>query len=113
MPEPGPAQVFLYDTDSAAPRRGPVATAELLPDSRLRLLDSEEGERPRLEGIVERLNAMPVLQVQVSPPESAERYKLFERELTREDPEFLAALREHLEKYHGLRLSFEAEVPAG
>src|SRR4030081_3564751 len=107
MPEPESPVLYVFDEDPEAGPPAPVAEAELLAEGRLRLARAQPAYQSRLESLFDRMNNMPVLQVEVSPPESAPRYALYEREVPRDDEQFFQALRDHLSKYYALRLSFE------
>ncbi len=93
--------VFLQDEGEG--HETPIGKIEIDENVNLKLVDVVEPK----EFLVKLINEMNAKnEIRVETPTSAEmpRYANRSRIVSRGDPEFLFAMREYLEKYHGIRL---------
>ncbi|MBQ0958943.1 hypothetical protein KAK06_08220 [Ideonella sp. 4Y11] len=94
-------KVVMHDEDAPALTLGTVAVDE---QGQLSILDTALAEDDRLQTVVDELNAEQALHQEAAPPPGAPRFGVYTRPVARGTPGFLAALREHLRRYHDIEL---------
>lgn len=84
-------------------------------DGRLSLLGAEEGEEEDLQELVSYMNEKEGLDIEVEPPEDARPHAVYTRTVARDEPEFLGALADYLDRYYDIRLepARPEELPPG
>jgi len=92
----------VIETDEDAQTSLGVVTLDA--QGMLAIVSLEPDPDGQLQTIVEELNREEVLHQDAAPPAGARQFEVFSRTVTRGTPEFLAALREHLQRYFGIEL---------
>lgn len=91
---------FQADDDDPAVELGTVSIDR---EGRLGVMQARPGHEQRLAGLVEAMNAKPMLHVDAGGG-IGPRHAHASRPVMRGDPDFVGALRDHLATYHGVDL---------